>query len=68
MADVCFQDISKRYGGAPAVLDVDLTIPSGTFTAMIGPSGCGKSTVLEIAAGLIQPTTGHVTLAGKHVT
>ncbi|MGJ3253961.1 MAG: ABC transporter ATP-binding protein [Elainellaceae cyanobacterium] len=68
MADVCFQGISKRYGGAPAVLDIDLTIPSGTFTAMIGPSGCGKSTVLEIAAGLIQPTTGHVTLAGKHVT
>lgn len=68
MADVCFQGISKFYGGAPAVLDVNLTIPSGSFTAMIGPSGCGKSTVLEIAAGLIQPTTGHVTLAGKRVT
>jgi NitT/TauT family transport system ATP-binding protein len=67
VAELKFEGISKCYGESPAILDVDLSIPSGSFTALIGPSGCGKSTLLEIAAGLSQPTRGRVTLAGYPV-
>jgi phosphate transport system ATP-binding protein len=41
------EGVTVRYGGAPAVADVDLLIPKGEITALIGPSGCGKSTLLR---------------------
>ncbi|TFH69869.1 ABC transporter ATP-binding protein [Cellulomonas sp. HD19AZ1] len=43
-----------------AVEDLDLTIPSGTTTALLGPSGSGKSSLLSVAGGLTRPTTGTV--------
>ncbi|MDQ0424984.1 ABC transporter ATP-binding protein [Cellulomonas iranensis] len=43
-----------------AVEDLDLTIPSGTTTALLGPSGSGKSSLLAVAGGLTRPTTGTV--------
>ncbi|MEM1256686.1 MAG: ABC transporter ATP-binding protein [Cyanobacteria bacterium P01_D01_bin.71] len=67
MAQLKFESISKYYGESPAILDVDLSIPSGSFTVLIGPSGCGKSTLLEIAAGLSKPSRGLVSLAGQPV-
>jgi sulfonate transport system ATP-binding protein len=48
-----------------AVTDVSLQIPTGAFVALVGPSGCGKSTVLNIAAGLLSPTTGIVRTEGQ---
>jgi NitT/TauT family transport system ATP-binding protein len=68
MAELCFEQVSKVYAGHPAVVDVNLTVPSGSFTALIGPSGCGKTTLLEIAAALIPATTGRVLLGGKPIT
>lgn len=67
MAELCFEQVSKIYAGHPAVVEVDLTVPSGSFTALIGPSGCGKTTLLEIAAALIPATTGRVLLGGKPI-
>ena len=43
---------------------VDLTVNEGEFVSIIGPSGCGKSTLLNIIAGLDQPDSGMVELAG----
>lgn len=43
-----------------AVEDVDLSIPSGTTTALLGPSGSGKSSLLAVAGGLTRPTAGTV--------
>jgi putative ABC transport system ATP-binding protein len=64
--------VSKSYGSAaePVVaLDrVSLTIPRGTFTAVMGPSGSGKSTLLQCAAGLDRPDGGHVFIEGAEMT
>jgi putative ABC transport system ATP-binding protein len=58
--------VSKTYGngsGLVRALDqVSITIPRGTFTAVMGPSGSGKSTFLRCAAGLDRPTSGTVHL------
>ena len=55
-----------------AIRDVDLVIrdlpDSGEFRVFLGPSGCGKSTILNIVAGLLEPTTGQALLRGKPIT
>ena len=65
-------DLARTYGeGAGAVralAGVDLTFPSGSFTAVMGPSGSGKSTFLTCAAGLERPSEGRVVIAGQDIT
>jgi putative ABC transport system ATP-binding protein len=60
--------VRKRYGTADnpvtALDGVTLSLPAGTFTAVMGPSGSGKSTFLQCAAGLDQPTEGEVFIDG----
>jgi len=50
-----------------ALHDVNLTIGRGRFMSLVGPSGCGKSTVLNMIAGLVQPTEGEVRYGGTAV-
>lgn len=50
-----------------ALNEIDVSMSSGEFISLVGPSGCGKSTILRLAAGLIFPTTGSVTVNGKEV-
>jgi NitT/TauT family transport system ATP-binding protein len=52
--------------GVHALGPLDLTIAAGEFVSLLGPSGCGKSTALRLIAGLTQPTSGQVQLAGSH--
>ncbi|MEW1964382.1 ABC transporter ATP-binding protein [Micrococcus sp. NPDC078436] len=47
---------------------VSLDLLPGSYTAMVGPSGSGKSSLLAVAAGLITPTSGTVTVAGREIT
>ena len=51
-----------------ALNEITLTLESGEFISLVGPSGCGKSTILRLVAGLIQPTTGKLTVDGKTIT
>ncbi|WP_197420166.1 ABC transporter ATP-binding protein [Mycobacterium sp. NAZ190054] len=53
-----------RTGRVHALRDIDLDIREGEFVAFVGPSGCGKSTLLHIVAGLIEMSSGQVTVAG----
>lgn len=57
----------KAIQETPALTDVTLSVREGELTAIIGPSGCGKSTLLRLMAGLIQPTTGRVTLRESEI-
>jgi NitT/TauT family transport system ATP-binding protein len=57
--------VSHTYGTVAALEGIDLDIADGETVALIGPSGCGKSTLLGILGGLLQPTSGRVTLSGK---
>ncbi len=50
--------------GVRALDDVSLAAPQGAFISLIGPSGCGKSTLLRLAADLLQPTMGTISIAG----
>ncbi|MFF6844072.1 ABC transporter ATP-binding protein [Streptomyces tanashiensis] len=66
--DVRLTGISKSYGSFTAVHPLDLTVPQGSFFALLGASGCGKTTTLRMIAGLEDPTTGTVFLGDKDVT
>ncbi|MET8680829.1 ABC transporter ATP-binding protein [Streptomyces sp. NPDC004647] len=66
--DVRLTGISKTYGTFTAVHPLDLSVPAGSFFALLGASGCGKTTTLRMIAGLEEPTTGTVEIAGKDVT
>nr|WSZ98774.1 ABC transporter ATP-binding protein [Streptomyces sp. NBC_00857] len=66
--DVRLTGISKTYGSFHAVRPLDLTVPQGSFFALLGASGCGKTTTLRMIAGLEDPTTGTVFLGDKDVT
>jgi sulfonate transport system ATP-binding protein len=59
---------TSRQAALPVLSDISLTIPAGTFLAVLGPSGCGKSTLLRMVAGLDQPSSGSVRLGARVVT
>jgi multiple sugar transport system ATP-binding protein len=67
MAHVVFKNIVKMYGAYRAVNDVSLTINDGEFVALVGPSGCGKTTMLNMVAGLINVTSGEISIGGRIV-
>ncbi|HWH49473.1 MAG TPA: ABC transporter ATP-binding protein [Burkholderiales bacterium] len=48
-----------------ALSGVDLRVGEGEFVAVVGPTGCGKSTLLNVAAGLLKPAAGTVTVFGE---
>ncbi|MEV8294626.1 ABC transporter ATP-binding protein [Streptomyces rochei] len=66
--DVRLSGISKTYGTFTAVHPLDLTVPQGSFFALLGASGCGKTTTLRMIAGLEEPSSGTVHLGDQDVT
>ncbi|MFB7778077.1 ABC transporter ATP-binding protein [Streptomyces bauhiniae] len=66
--DVRLTGIGKTYGSFTAVHPLDLTVPQGSFFALLGASGCGKTTTLRMIAGLEEPTCGTVHLGDLDVT
>lgn len=64
-AAVVFEHVTKRFGDAIAVDDVDLRIDDGAFVAIIGSSGCGKTTLLKTVNALVMPDEGRVLVHGQ---
>ena len=48
-----------------AIEDFDLDIKKGELISIVGPSGCGKTTILRMIAGLLEPTSGSISIAGR---
>jgi spermidine/putrescine transport system ATP-binding protein len=67
-SDLQLRGVTKRFGSFTAVDNLDLTVPQGSFFALLGPSGCGKTTTLRMVAGLERPTTGQLLIGGKDIT
>jgi ABC-2 type transport system ATP-binding protein len=56
--------VGKEYGRKWALRDCTLAIPAGKVVALVGPNGAGKTTLLQLAAGLLRPTAGTITVLG----
>jgi spermidine/putrescine transport system ATP-binding protein len=67
-ADLELVGIHKRFPGFTAIEELNLTVPAGSFFALLGPSGCGKTTTLRLVAGLEEPSSGSILIGGKDVT
>ncbi len=60
---VC-ENLSKNYGGKPALKNVNLEIQSGRIVGLLGPNGSGKTTLIKTANGLLTPTSGRILING----
>lgn len=65
-------NVSKSYGEGPNAVhvldDVNVEIDEREFVCILGPSGCGKTTLLKMMDGLIEPTSGEITIGDRTVT
>lgn len=57
--------LTKRFGPVTAVDDLTFTVEPGRVTGFLGPNGAGKSTTLRAVVGLVHPTSGSATVAGR---
>ncbi|MGI5167369.1 ABC transporter ATP-binding protein [Spirillospora sp. CA-253888] len=60
--------LEVRYGGVQALRGLDLTVHEGEIVALLGNNGAGKTTTLSAVSGLVRPSAGSVTLAGRDIT
>ncbi len=68
MATISFENVSKSFGKATIIRDLNLLIEDKKFTVLVGPSGCGKTTLLRMIAGIGPQTSGKVLIDGKDVS
>lgn len=60
MTTLEIKDLGVHLGAREILRNLNLTIPSGSFAALLGPSGCGKTTLLRTIAGLVRPSSGAI--------
>ena len=62
------RELTKKYGSKTAVSGISLKLEAGHICAMLGPNGSGKTTWMEMAAGLVKPTSGEILFEGAPVS
>ena len=65
---IVVEDLHKHFGGFHAVDGASLEIAKGSITGLIGPNGAGKTTLFNVIAGVLEPTSGRVTMDGEDIT
>ncbi|MEY1555522.1 ABC transporter ATP-binding protein [Yoonia sp. R2331] len=65
---IVVENLVKTFGGFHAVDGASLSITEGSITGLIGPNGAGKTTLFNVIAGVLQPTSGRVKMAGEDIT
>lgn len=68
MYQIEIDHLNKYFGSYQALQDIDISIPQGSFVALVGPSGCGKSTLLRTIAGLEKVSAGKIRITGRDVS
>lgn len=68
MSGVELRNVTKAFGKAVAVRNLDLAVGKGEFLALLGPSGCGKTTTLRMIAGFTRPDSGEILIDGQPVS
>lgn len=68
VSDLHLVNLTKKFSDIVAVEDLSLTIPAGSFFALLGASGCGKTTTLRMVAGLEDPSAGQILIGEDDVT
>jgi ABC-2 type transport system ATP-binding protein len=58
------EGVVKKYGGFTAVHALDLSVQRGEIFGFLGPNGAGKTTTIRMVAGVLQPTSGRITVGG----
>ncbi len=65
---IVVEDLHKYFGGFRAVDGASMEIATGSITGLIGPNGAGKTTLFNVIAGVLEPTSGRVTMDGEGIT
>jgi len=68
MAFIDIKEVSKRYGQRRVLTNINLAVEEGEFVCIVGASASGKTTLMKIAAGLVTPDEGAITIGGQAVT
>lgn len=68
MEAILTEKLTKSYGKARGIIDLDLRVEQGEFFGFIGPNGAGKSTTIRTLLGLLRPTSGRGTVLGLDIT
>lgn len=64
---IALQEVSKKFGPHLAINNISFTIPTGTIFGFLGPNGAGKTTTARIINGIVDPSSGIVSILGKNI-
>ena len=58
------KDLTKKYITKTALKGINISVPKGAIVGLLGPNGSGKTTLLKLAAGLLKPSSGEISVCG----